>query len=167
MLRSMVTPGIPAAPGRFARAWRLGAAAAVIGLLAYGSHRGSDDLFPFSPMTQYSFRIDPDGEIRALWLEADDVDGLRFRVDISNSAAVGVARAELEGQLDKILADPSRMQALAQAWADLHPDRPALRRLVIGTDVITLHAGSEAARRADTFTQWEVPRDVPDEEAAP
>lgn len=142
--------------GRLARAWRLGAAAAVLGLLAYGSHKGSDDLFPFSPMTQYSFRIDPAGEVRALWLEADDVTGRHFRVDISNAADVGLARAELEGQLDKIIADPSRMQALAEAWADLHPDRPALRRLVVGTDVITLRAGKESARRADTFTHWDV-----------
>jgi hypothetical protein len=142
--------------GALAKAWRLAAAGAVLALLAYGSHQGSDDLFPFSPMTQYSFRIDPDGEVRALWLEADDATGRHFRVDISNSADVGVARAELEGQLDKIIADPSRMQALAEAWAQLHPDRPPLRRLVVGTDVITLRAGSESSRRADTFTSWDV-----------
>jgi hypothetical protein len=146
----------PRAAAPLAKTWRLAAAAALIGALAYGSHRGDDDLFPFGPMTQYSFRIDPDGEIRALWLDADDASGKHFRVDLSNSAAIGVARAELEGQLDKIVADPSRLQALATAWVNLNPDRPALTRLVVGTDVITLRGGREAQRRADTLVSWDV-----------
>ena len=78
------------------RAWRLGAVAGALGLLLYGSVWGDDDVFPFGPLSQYSFRIDPDGEIRALWVEADLADGSHRRLDISNAGDVGVARAELE-----------------------------------------------------------------------
>jgi hypothetical protein len=136
------------------RAWRLGAVAAAAGLLLYGSAGGSDDLFPFGPMSQYSFRIDPDGEVRALWVEADLADGSHRRLDISNADDIGVARAELEGQLDRIIADPSRLAELADAWANLHPDRPELRRITVGQDVVELHDGREAGHRSDVFTSW-------------
>lgn len=138
-----------------AKAWRLGAVAVVLALLGYGSAFGSDDEFPFGPMTQYSFRIDPNGEIRALWVEADLADGSRRRLDISSSADVGVARAELEGQLDRIIADPSRLAALAQAWARLHPDRPELLRILVGQDVVELSGGRQDGRRSEVFTTWD------------
>jgi hypothetical protein len=152
---------------RGARARRLAAAGAVVGLLLYGSVKGGDDLFPFGPMTQYSFRIDPDGEIRALWVEADAADGRHIPLDLSSSADVGVARAEVEGQLDKILAKPSRLEELATAWRRLHPDRPALTRLTIGQDVIELRDGREAGRRKDVFTSWDVPALIPEPESSP
>ncbi len=136
------------------RAWRLGAVAAALGLLLHGSAWGDDDLFPFGPMSQYSFRIDPDGEIRALWVEADLADGSHRRLDISSAGDVGVARAELEGQLDRIIADPERLATLAEAWVRLHPDRPELRRIIVGQDVVELSDGRESGRRTDVFTTW-------------
>lgn len=139
---------------RVGRIWRVGAVATALGLLVYGSAWGDDDLFPFGPMSQYSFRIDPDGEVRALWVEADLADGSHRRLDISNADDVGVARAELEGQLDRIIADPQRLSTLADAWERLHPDRPALQRIIVGQDVVELRNGRENGRRSDVFTQW-------------
>lgn len=154
-MSSGTPPPHPATRG--ARARRLVLTAAVACLLVYGSAVGDDDIFPFGPMTQYSFRTDPDGEIRMLWLEADAKDGRRLRVDLSNSNDVGVARAELEGQLDQLIADPSRLQELAVAWRRLHPDRPALTRLILGQDVVELRDRREHRRRADVFVTWDVP----------
>lgn len=136
------------------RVWRLGALVAALALLLYGSAWGDDDLFPFGPMSQYSFRIDPDGEVRALWVEADLLDGTHRRLDISNSDDIGVARAELEGQLHLIIADPERLAPLAEAWRRLHPERPALRRITVGQDVIELSDGRPSGRRTDVFTTW-------------
>ncbi len=136
------------------RGWRLGAVLVALALLGYGSAVGDDDMFPFGPMSQYSFRIDPDGEIRALWVEADLADGSRRRLDISNADDVGVARAELEGQLHLILEDPSRLATLAEAWQRLHPDRPELQRIIVGQDVVELSDGREDDRRTDVFTTW-------------
>lgn len=139
-----------------ARAWRLGAVGAAAALLFYGSAWGQDDLFPFGPMNQYSFRTDPNGEIRALWLDADTAAGTHLRLDISSSADVGIARAEIEGQLDRIIADPSRLQELAQAYAQLHPGRPRLTRLTVGQDVTLLRHGRPHGSRTDVFTHWDV-----------
>lgn len=163
-------PGLRAAPRpplpRGARARRLAAAGVAIGLLLYGSALGGDDIFPFGPMTQYSFRIDPDGEIRALWVEADAADGRHVPIDLSSSGDVGVARAELEGQLDKIISDPARLEELATAWRRLHPDRPSLTRLIIGQDVIELENGRESRRRKDVFATWDVPSLIPESESS-
>ncbi len=152
---------------RAGRVWRLGAAAVALGLLAYGSAAGDDDLFPFGPMSQYSFRIDPDGEIRALWVEADLADGSHRRLDISAAGDVGVARAELEGQLDRIIAEPDRLAELAAAWKRLHPDRPELRRIVVGQDVVELSGGRQDARRSDVFASWTAGAGIGLEEVVP
>jgi hypothetical protein len=136
------------------RSWRLVATAVAAGLLLYGSAAGDDDLFPFGPMSQYSFRIDPDGEVRALWVEADLADGSHRRLDISNADDIGVARAELEGQLHLIIADPQRLAPLAEAWQRLHPDRPELRRIIVGQDVVELSDGRGSGRRSEVFTTW-------------
>jgi hypothetical protein len=128
----------------------------VAALLLYGSAWGEDDNFPFGPMNQYSFRTDPNGGISALWLDADTVTGAHLRLNIAGSGDVGIARAELEGQLDRILADPSRLQELARAWARLHPDRPRLVRLTVGQDVTELRHGRPAGRHTDVFTHWDV-----------
>lgn len=156
-------PALPVA----GRLWRMGALAVVVGLLLYGSAWGDDDLFPFGPMTQYSFRIDPDGEIRSLWVEADLADGTHRRLDISNAGDLGVARAELEGQLDRIIAEPDRLETLAEAWVRLHPDRPELRRIVVGQDVIELSGGRQDGTRTDTFAAWSAGAGVGLEEVVP
>lgn len=152
---------------RAGRARRLGAAAVGLGLLLYGSAFGNDDLFPFGPMSQYSFRIDPQGEIRALWVEADLADGSHRRLDISSAGDVGVARAELEGQLDRIIADPERLAELADAWKRLHPDRPELRRITVGQDVVELTDGRQDQRRSDVFASWSAGGGVGLEEVVP
>jgi hypothetical protein len=89
-------------------------------------------------------------------LDADTAAGAHIRLNIAGSDDVGVARAELEGQLDRILADPSRLQELAQAWARLHPDRPRLIRLTVGQDVTQLQHGRPVGRHTDVFTHWDV-----------
>jgi hypothetical protein len=139
-----------------ARVWRLGAVGAVAALLLYGSAWGQDDNFPFGPMNQYSFRTDPNGEIRALWLDADTAAGTHLRLNIASSADVGIARAEIEGQLDRIIAEPARLQELADAYARLHPDRPRLTGLTVGQDVTLLRRGRPHGRRTDVFTHWDV-----------
>lgn len=152
---------------RVARSWRLGVTAVAAGLLLYGSAAGDDDLFPFGPMSQYSFRIEPDGEVRALWVEADLADGSHRRLDISNADDLGVARAELEGQLHLIIADPQRLAPLAEAWRRLHPDRPELSRIIVGQDVVELSDGRGSARRSEVFTTWDAAPGAGSSDAVP
>jgi hypothetical protein len=136
-----------------ARRWRLAAAGAVLGLLAYGTVWGDDDHFPFGPMVQYAFAADPDGTVGDLFVEADDAAGRRVRVVLSPQGA-GIVRAEVEGQLDRIRRDPSWLQALADAHARLHPGEPRYVRLHVRITHTRLRDGTVAG--VEDVATWDV-----------
>jgi hypothetical protein len=50
-------------------------------------------------------------------------------------------RAELEGQLDKFEADPSRLHYLADSYAERYPDRPPIDKIRIVIEWIELENG--------------------------
>jgi hypothetical protein len=129
--------------------------AAAAGVLLYGSGYGEDDLWPFGPMVQYAFRTDPDGEIRSTFIDADTTDGRRTTVDLS-AGGIGIARAEVEGQLTKIVAEPWRLQDLATAQRRLHPDAPQFARLYLRQQVIDLQGGRRTGERTETLATWTV-----------
>jgi hypothetical protein len=135
---------------------RLGAAAAGLGILLYGTVRGTDDMFPFGPLVQYAFSVDPNGEIRSTFIEADTDAGDLVRVPLSLDG-VGIKRAEIEGQLTKIVADPSLLQAVAQAQQDRNPGQPQYERLYLRQKVTELVDGALGDVRVETLAVWEVP----------
>lgn len=105
-----------------------------LAVLGVGQWRDTNDLFPFGSLSQYATARDMNGTVRSVFLQADTAgtDGgagdERVRVPLDQHV-VGVGRAEIEGQLSRIVADPSLLQGLAQAYAAMHPERPPLRRL--------------------------------------
>lgn len=128
-----------------------------LGALLYGSLVGTDDLFPFGPLRQYDGPYDVNGTIVSTYLEADTAAGTRIEVPLEHGS-VGVGRADIEGQLDRIRADPALLGSLADAWAELRPDRPALIRLHVMRDITPLRDG-RAVGPPDTRTvvSWTVP----------
>ena len=102
---------------------RLGAAIVVFGLLVLGTWRGDDDNFPFGPFRMYASRQSLDAPTAWLVLQADTGDGRTVLVDPSDS---GLRRAELEGQLGQILAQPARLAVVATSYARHHPGEPPL-----------------------------------------
>jgi hypothetical protein len=136
-------------------AWRLAALGTGVSLALYGGLFGTDDLWPFAPMTQFAFYVSPDGEIRAVYVDALTTDGRQVRVPLS-AKGVGVGRAELEGQLSEIIRDPSLLQSLAVAQRRLHPDQPQYRRLILRERVTTLRNGEAVLVRDETKAAWDV-----------
>ena len=98
------------------------------GLLLLGTARGSDDHFPFGPFLMYAGAGPTDGTVADTRLVALTTEGERVRVpeDVS-----GMRRAELEGQLQRFVAEPGLLAAVAQAQARAHPDDPAYVRVAI------------------------------------
>jgi hypothetical protein len=136
-------------------AWRAAALAAGVGVALYGSLVGTDDLWPFAPMTQFAFYVSPDGQIRAVYVDAVTTDGRQVRVPLT-AKGVGVGRAELEGQLSEIIRDPSLLQSLAVAQRRLHPDQPQYRRLILRERVTILRDGRAVLVRDETKAAWDV-----------
>jgi hypothetical protein len=138
------------------RTWRLAAFAAFLALLATGTYSNTDDSFPFGPMAQYSTSPDLDAEINSAYVLADTTEGDRVRVPL-NATGTGIGRAEVEGQLGRIIENPELLQAIANAYAKLHPERPQYTRLYLMQDTTDLEDGkAEGPRVTRLLAQWEV-----------
>jgi hypothetical protein len=105
------------------KAWRVIATLLVFGSLTAGQIIHTNDWFPLGTLSQYSYGRPLDAPTRAVRVMAINTDGEEVRVPLSVKGS-GVQRAELEGQLDRILEDPSILEAIARSWHGLHPDKP-------------------------------------------
>jgi hypothetical protein len=91
---------------------RMGAVVVVLALLLVGSWRGSDHDFPFGPFRMYATSGRPTGAVRTAAL-VGVVKGRTFAIQ---PEAIGVRRAELEGQYPRFKQDPQALGALARAY---------------------------------------------------
>ena len=134
---------------------RVGATLLFGALLLVGTLAGQDDDFPFGPFRMYSTAPDPNGAAKDTRVEGIDVGGRIVPITGANS---GIRRAEIEGQQQEYVAEPSRLAQVAAAYAEHTPDAPALRSVRI---VIRWH-GIRHARPTGTYTdeviaQWTRP----------
>ena len=104
------------------------ATVAALAVLGWGQWRDTNDLFPLGSLSQYATARDMNGTVRSVYLQADTDGAARVGVPL-DQREVGVGRAEVEGQVSRIIEDPSLLQGLAEAHARMHPDRPPLRVL--------------------------------------
>jgi hypothetical protein len=137
-------PGATRRLSRASTAWRVAAAFAGIAALIHGTLADSDDYFPFGSMAQYATAHDLDAKVRSTYMLADTESGRqRVRVPL-NATGTGIGRAEVEGQLDRLVADPSLLQTIADAYEAIHPDRDHYTALYLMRDVHQLRDGYQA-----------------------
>lgn len=110
--------------GRIAR---LAATVVVLLLTFAGTVWGQDDDFPFGPFRMYSTRDDPNNPVTSTEIMGVHVDGTRLVV---TGTETGLRRAELEGQLDRFVADPDLLGTVAAAYERRNAGE-RLRRLEI------------------------------------
>jgi hypothetical protein len=138
------------------KGWRLGAVVGFLVLLALGTYSNTDDSFPFGPLAQYSTSPDLDAEINSAYVLADTTEGTRVRVPL-NATGTGIGRAEVEGQLGRIIENPELLQAIANAFAKVHPHRPQYTYLYLMQDTTDLEDGKAAGPRVTRLlAEWEV-----------
>ena len=142
--------------GRPARTWRV---AAVLGLtvaFCAGSLVGDDDWWPFGPWRMFSTSTAPTGAVVAMAIEVRDASDGAWRPAPLVPEAVGLNRAEVEGRIPQIVADPGRLGTLARSHARLRPDEEAWTgvRLVRRETVIVDRAPTGEVRETVLAT-WE------------
>ena len=111
---------------RAARAWRLAVAGVVLALTLAGTAWGSDDDFPVGPFLMYAGRAGNDapvGSTRVVGLTADGTE-----VPMSGGE-VGLRRAEFEGQLGRVIAQPELLGELSAAYVQRNPSAEPLVRV--------------------------------------
>lgn len=125
-------PSQPASPrialNNYSVWWRLLATGLIFGTLAAGQIVNTNDWFPLGSLSQYSYGRPLDTPTRSIGVMAINEDGEEVRVSLTNSGS-GIGRAEIEGQSQRIIDDPSLLEALARSWHGLHPDQPQYREL--------------------------------------
>jgi len=133
---------------------------ALIGIVAlvHGSVRGTDDLWPFGPMSQYAMTVADDESVTYTRISALTDAGSTVDVPL-NIEGAGIARAEIEARTSTIVADPSLLQAVADGWARRHPDQPTYVRLELIRDTTTLVGGRvEGPPTSEVLATWQVRR---------
>jgi hypothetical protein len=133
------------------RVVRAAATALALLLLLTGTLWGQDDHFPFGPFRMYSTAPDPDRSSPDTRVEGVDATGRTVVLTEVNS---GIRRAEIEGQQQQYVTDPSRLRHVAAAYASRTPGAPALVEVRI---VIRWH-GIRHSRPTGTSTDQVIAR---------
>ena len=108
---------------RTSRRVRLTLTALVFALVMAGTVWGNDSDFPFGPFRMYSTRADPDAAVVSTRVVGLTGAGREVRL---SGGEVGLRRAEFEGQLPRMEAEPELLGLLAETYAERHPDAEPL-----------------------------------------
>lgn len=124
-------------------------------LLLAGTLWGTDDDFPFGPFRMYSTAPDPNGDARDTRVEGVDAEGRTVAITEGNS---GIRRAEIEGQQQAYVDDPSRLSRVAAAYAEHTPGAAPLSsvRIVVRWHGIE-HARPTGTWRDEVVAEWKRP----------
>ncbi|MCA1782741.1 MAG: hypothetical protein ABR500_07575 [Dermatophilaceae bacterium] len=111
--------------GPIGRSWRVALVLALAVLFGLGSAIGDDHWWPFGPWRMFSTSTNPDRAVVSTIIEVRTEDAPREWMPGSlNLRTVGLNRAEVEGRLDLIRADPALLSTLAATRERLRPDEP-------------------------------------------
>ena len=125
---------------------RLAATALVLALLLGGTLWGNDSEFPFGPFRMYSTRADPDRPVVSTSVVGVTADGDEVRL---SGGEVGLRRAEFEGQLPRLVDDPSLLVLLADTYAEHHPGGPQLVQVQVVQRHVDLADGEPTGEWTD------------------
>jgi hypothetical protein len=128
------------------RVRRLLAVAVVLAMITAGSIWGNDDTFPFGPFRMYSTRADPDAPVISTRVVGLTAAGEEVKL---SGGAVGLRRAEFEGQLDRITERPELLGLLADSFAEAHPSAPELTAVQVVQRHIELVDGARTGAYED------------------
>ncbi len=119
---------------------RLTASLVVLALLLAGTLWGTDAHFPFGPFKMYSTRADTDAPVVSTRVVGLTGDGREVRL---SGGEVGLRRAEFEGQLPRLVDDPSLLVLLADTYAEHHPGGPELVEVQVVQRRFELSSGQQ------------------------
>ena len=126
---------------------RLGVAAAVLAVVMSGTVWGDDSDFPFGPFRMYSTRADPDAPVISTRVVGLTASGEEVRL---SGGAVGLRRAEFEGQLPRMQEHPELLGLLADTYAEGHPDAEPLVEVQVIHRRFELIGGQRTGEYTDT-----------------
>jgi hypothetical protein len=111
--------------GTAGRAWRTAVVIVMAVLFGLGSTIGDDHWWPVGPWRMFSTSTNPDRAVVSTVIEVrTEAEPDEWARGALTLWTVGLNRAEVEGRLDRIRADPTMLSTLAATRERLRPDEP-------------------------------------------
>ncbi len=130
---------------------------AVAVLLGLGAVVGDDHWYPVGPFRMFSTATPPDGHVSAMSLEVRVGDDAWERTALS-PRNVGVNRAEVEGRVPQIIADPTLLRDLADAHARMHPaDAPWTGVRIVRNRTLIIDSQPTGTVETEVVSTWTAP----------
>ncbi|MBA2553838.1 MAG: hypothetical protein H0V10_09120 [Geodermatophilaceae bacterium] len=139
--------------GTRGRAIRLLAAAIVLALTLVGTVWGQDTAFPVGPFRMYATRDGLDAPVSSTRVDGVNTAGVHIAIDDSET---GLRRAEIEGQIRRLIADPSLLGLIADAYAARNPHKLPLSRMEVVVRRYELRDGARTGDYTETvLAAWD------------
>jgi hypothetical protein len=127
-------------------------------LFLAGTAVGQDDWWPFGPWRMFANSTSPSGSVYSLRIEVQDGRDPTWRLAPLSPSSVGLNRAEVEGRIPAMTADPAILGTLARSHSRLRPDEPAWRAVRVVRSEVLLSGGSPTGAVRDTpLVEWTAP----------
>ncbi len=138
------------------KAWRVAVVLLAAVVFLGGTFVGDDDWWPFSPWRMFSTSTDPNGAVRSTFIEVRTAAAPATWVEAPISPdSVGLNRAEIEGNLDRIAKDPAMLKTLADSHTALRPDDPSWVGIrVVVRNYLLRDGGPTGQHRDDLVAEW-------------
>lgn len=148
-------PGVVRLSG-VAKSWRAVLTVVLVALFCAGSLIGNDHWWPFSPWRMFATSQAATGSVWSTGIEVRTADRPTEWVHAPlNPENVGVNRAEVEGRIPQIEADPSRLGTLARSHAELRPSSaPWLGLRVVRHKIIVVDRKPTGEVETDVLAEW-------------
>jgi hypothetical protein len=131
---------------------------AVAGLFLAGTAVGQDDWWPFGPWRMYATSTAPSGSIYSTRIDVRTVADPAWTPAPLNPDVVGLNRAEVEGRIPQLTADPAMLGTLARSHARLRAHEAAWTGVRVVRSQIVLSHGRQTGQVIDTtLAQWVAP----------
>ncbi|MGA8977523.1 MAG: hypothetical protein WB473_00235 [Pedococcus sp.] len=145
--------------GTAARTWRAVVVLGLVVLFCAGSLVGNDHWWPFSPWRMFSTSQAATGAVWSTGIEVQTADAPGTWVSAPLTPGnTGLNRAEIEGRIPQIEADPARLGTLARSHAQLRPNAPAWTALrVVSRQIVVVDRKPTGEVRTQVRAQWEAP----------
>ena len=145
--------------GRVAKTWRTAVLIALAVLFCAGSLVGDDDWWPFGPWRMFSTSQAATGSVWSTGIEVQTAAAPGQWVPAPLTPEnTGLNRAEIEGRIPQIQADPSRLGTLAHSHAELRPTAAAWTALrVVRRLIVVVDRKPTGEVRTEVLAHWQAP----------
>jgi hypothetical protein len=151
-----VEPGVVRL-GTAAKSWRTVVALSLTVMFCAGSLVGNDHWWPFSPWRMFSTSQAATGAVWSTGIEVQTADAPGTWVSAPLTPGnTGLNRAEIEGRIPQIEADPDRLGTLARSHAQLRPEAAGWTALrVVRRQIVVVDRKPTGEVRTEVLAEWE------------